>query len=121
MAEAASRPFPALCHSERGEEPLHSVRAGKLHRSFAALRMTTLFGRLVRTLHLIFHALGELLDFLSLLDHFEGKDVLVGFVDVGFEFGGEFQKLFRVVLERRDSFLRGPLLRMPCCPNCQSR
>jgi hypothetical protein len=32
--------LPSACHSERSEEPMHSARAGELHRSFASLRMT---------------------------------------------------------------------------------
>ena len=46
--------------------------------------------------HLVLNALGELLDFLRLLDHVHGEDIGAGLIHVLLEFGGERHKFLGV-------------------------
>lgn len=65
---------------------------------------------LIWSLHLLFYALGELLDLVGLLDDIEGENILVGLVDVGLEFDGELEEFVSVILQGRDALFRGLFL-----------
>ena len=43
------------------------------------------YSKSVRSLHLVFHAMRELLDLFGLLDHVHGEDMLIGLVHVGLQ------------------------------------
>src|SRR5215472_9374316 len=63
-------------------------------------------------LHLVFHAMRQLLDFVGFLDHVHGQHVFVGFVDILFEFGGEFDKAVGIAPDVLLALLVGPLFHL---------
>src|SRR5574340_1068453 len=64
-------------------------------------------------LHLVPDLPGQLLDLLRLLDHVQGKHVFVGVVHVLLEFGGQFEQLVGVALQRLEAGLVAALGLLP--------
>ena len=63
-------------------------------------------GFLVRALHFILHALGQLFNLLRLLDHVHRQDVGTGAIDILFEFSGQAEELFGVAAKRQLPFAK---------------
>src|SRR3981081_4484028 len=67
------------------------------------------YSKSVGSLHLVFHAVGKLLDFFRFLDHVHGEDMLIGLVDVGLQVNCQSEQFVGVVFESNVTLLIGLL------------